>query len=121
MAASLLGKIPTTAERRFSSLFSRSMVWSHHTFAPSRAGQRDHVADFDVGRVHDHAVDQQLDDLSTPLEGGVLEPAGDRGDVEWFVNSTVQSVGILAESMRALCCYAQHSHSRGCSRGLDGS
>src|SRR5262245_32896604 len=79
MAASLLGKMPITAERRFSSLFNRSMVWSQHTFALGGAGERDHVADFDMGRVHDHAVDQQLDQLAASFERRVLEAVGDRG------------------------------------------
>src|SRR5690349_18897114 len=84
--------MPTTSVRRLISLLSRSMVWSQHTFALRRAGQRDHVADLDVGRVDDHAVDEQLDDLASALERGLrqsgrdrraelLDPRGDQGEL----------------------------------------
>jgi hypothetical protein len=92
------GKMPTTSVRRLISLFNRSIAWSQYTFSPSRAAERDHVADLHVLAIHHDAIDQQFDEGTSLAEVRVFEAFADDG-------SKVFDVSGQALQMVALQCF----------------
>jgi transposase-like protein len=51
----------------------QEMAWTQHTIPPRQPAERDDVANLHLRSIHDHPLDQQLDQCSLLSEGGSLQ------------------------------------------------
>jgi transposase-like protein len=59
--------------RQIWSINPQEMAWTQHTIPPRQPAERDDVANLHLRSIHDHPLDQQLDQCSLLSEGGSLQ------------------------------------------------